>query len=365
MASLKAICKRRIMEEMLHRTTAQSGGYVAMVVDSSTLRILSSCSKVYDVLEEGVTVVEQITRQRQPLSGLDVIYFLTPEPKVVELLLKDFQDVANPQYRNVHLFFSGPLGPSSQLIREIAACAPLIPRIKTFVEFNLSFIACEQRVFHLDNPWSFIDFFPLQRYEVVNEMADQLLCVCATLAIEPSVRFQKSASGLCERLATRLHSKLPKLNLQRQSTTNATFIILDRSIDLPVLFLHEYTYQALAYDLLDIPVCRPPTRHNVSRQAEEETELENVYKHEIVNNLKKKETQKVGQSSPPPHVSSLVFFVPPPGHTLEEASSRLHSRPGDGQATAALFLSFTLGHLWSSLVFFSFLSFSLAFFSFL
>lgn len=55
-------------------------------------------------------VVEDVTKQRQPLPELDAIYFLSPDLSSVELLCRDFQNPEHPQYRTAHVFFTLPLG---------------------------------------------------------------------------------------------------------------------------------------------------------------------------------------------------------------------------------------------------------------
>lgn len=52
------------------------------------------------------SVIELISKQRQPLPELDALYFLSPKEESVGYLIKDFEDQKNPQYRSAHVYFS-------------------------------------------------------------------------------------------------------------------------------------------------------------------------------------------------------------------------------------------------------------------
>jgi len=198
-------------------------------------------------------VVELIEKKRQPLPELDAIYFISPES--IESLVDDFKNERKPQYRDIHIFFSGPLDQSSMDM--IVKCSNLLPRIKTMVEFNLNFLAYEQRVFHLDSPYTLPKLFPNCNTELLHEVADKLLSLCVTLGDHPNIRFQANSLQLTEQLSTILNGKLSKFTqLTRKKNT---LIVLDRSLDPAPLLVHDYNYQAIAYDVIDIPLCTPPS----------------------------------------------------------------------------------------------------------
>eukprot|EP00918_Siedleckia_nematoides_P051764 GHVU01113286.1.p1 GENE.GHVU01113286.1~~GHVU01113286.1.p1 ORF type:complete len:186 (+),score=41.28 GHVU01113286.1:914-1471(+) len=170
MSSLKEICKNRILDEMV-RTV--EGGYFALVVDQKTLRVISACLKLYDILQEGVTVVEMIHKKRQPLPSLDAVYFLSPDSETVKILCDDFRNAKKPMYKSVSLFFSGPIGSESGIMEQIAATTALIQRLHNIVEFNLDFVPHEQRVFHLERPLSMAALYPSIREESLYAISNQ------------------------------------------------------------------------------------------------------------------------------------------------------------------------------------------------
>eukprot|EP01071_Lankesteria_metandrocarpae_P014349 Lankesteria_metandrocarpae@DN835_c0_g1_i1.p1 len=267
MSSLKDIGRRRIVHEMVRGVmNSCNEKCVAMVVDERTLRIMSSCVKVYDILEEGISVVELLEKRRQPLPELDAIYFISSNTRSIELLCNDFKNDKKPQYRDIHIFLSGPITQDSVIMDTLVKSTSLLPRIRTFVEFYLSFLPYEARIFHLDNPTATIKLFPphekMSTSPELNLIADQVVSLCASIGDSPSIRFHSNALKINEQLAQLVNTKLAKL--QRLSKRQTTLLIVDRSVDAASLLVHDYNYQALAYDLINIPVCSSPGVKNTN-----------------------------------------------------------------------------------------------------
>ena len=76
------------------------------MMDESSTKIISSALTMYDIMEHRVTLVEQLTKIRQPFPEMDVIYFVAPTKESVKLICEDFSSSGKPKYGNVHLFFS-------------------------------------------------------------------------------------------------------------------------------------------------------------------------------------------------------------------------------------------------------------------
>jgi hypothetical protein len=58
-----------------------------------------------DIMDKGVTLVEDIDKRRQPLRAFDAIYLLSPVDKSIDSLIEDFKDLGSPQYKAAHVFF--------------------------------------------------------------------------------------------------------------------------------------------------------------------------------------------------------------------------------------------------------------------
>eukprot|EP01053_Blabericola_migrator_P007812 Blabericola_migrator_1__7811@NODE_39_length_17554_cov_37_506147_g35_i0_p5_GENE_NODE_39_length_17554_cov_37_506147_g35_i0NODE_39_length_17554_cov_37_506147_g35_i0_p5_ORF_typecomplete_len658_score113_47Sec1/PF00995_23/2_5e103_NODE_39_length_17554_cov_37_506147_g35_i039455918 len=284
--SLREICQERFLHQMvgacrqaieLSRKT-QGSAFCAMIVDDSTLRYLSSACKVYDILEAGVSVIESINKSRQPLPDLDAIYFLSPNQTSVEALTKDYKNDKKPQHRTVHLFWSTTVANDPNLLKPLVT-PPLLSRIKTFVDFNLSFVAYESRAFHLDLPHSLLRLYPPKKDsdedDLCREIASRLATACLTLGDKPNIRFHMTRRGLNEKIATLVQQYCAKVKPDGVTRGQTELVIVDRSVDATSLLVHEYTYQALAYDVLNIPCCTPYDER--MKQSGEETSPDDTY----------------------------------------------------------------------------------------
>lgn len=274
--SLKDMAKRSIIDDMLEivkQKMAQSEAassdlekgedagksYIALIVDSHTLRIISGACRQYDIQERGVTVVEQIEKIRQPLSDLDAVYFLSPTETSIELLLKDHKG-GNALYRYSHVFFSGPL--NEKFFDILAKEEYFVNRCYSFYELNIEYVSFEPRVFHCDKPLSI-------RYlrgtdanallPIVRRHINCLVSVCASLKERPVIRYmaRSTVSNLSEKIALGFKREIDLLanSMDRIhkpfKNRGTTFLIVDRSIESAGLLVHEYSYQALALDVLD------------------------------------------------------------------------------------------------------------------
>ena len=270
--SLKELAKRRLIDDMLEIVKlkmAQAEGdlekgeegksYLALIVDSHTLRILSGACRQYDIQERGVTVVEQLEKSRQPLSDLDAVYFLSPTEVSVELLLKDHK-THNALYRYSHAFFSGPL--PEKLFDSLAKEESFVNRCYSLFELNVDYVSFEPRVFHCDKPMTIRHLRGNDANvmtALIRRHVDCLASVCASLRERPVIRFmaRSTVSNLSEKIALGFKREIDAMASAMEKihkpfkNKGTTFLIVDRSIESCGLLVHEYTYQALALDVLD------------------------------------------------------------------------------------------------------------------
>ena len=137
-------------------------------------------------------------------------------------------------------------------------------KIKTFKEISLDFITLESNVFHFDASEALEKLYGTAKdtsYPAF--LGKRLASLCITLNEHPSIRFQGS-SPYAREIATSLHQTI--LQYKRANNTfwtygddhihhereRAQILILDRSFDCLSPLMHEYTYQAMANDLLDV-----------------------------------------------------------------------------------------------------------------
>lgn len=270
-----------------------------LVVDNYTKTLLNSVLKMYDILQQNVSIVENIEMQRQPQSTFEAAYLLCPTSQNVERIINDLASDQGrpPQYAAGHIFFVDAL-PNS-LVQRLTS-SPAEPKLRQLIELYTNFWPVEAQVFSLKTPKSFFTLFhpvggmygpdPAEAASALDEelhfATQTLLNVCVTLNEFPLIRYynpshpplgaaaaaaQQQGSArmnrlradgqygdhFTKRLAMRLQLALdayvkenePKIEAGRPK---GVLFITDRTMDAVAPFLHEFSYQAMCHDLLPI-----------------------------------------------------------------------------------------------------------------
>ncbi|CAK9034204.1 unnamed protein product [Durusdinium trenchii] len=174
------------------------------------------------------------------------MYFLRPFPENVERILGEFKSAA-PQHRQVHLCFTKPVEQS--LLSKFTEAPHLASRVRSFVEVPLSFSLVQDRGFHFDVPEAITALFPVPDPQLVSSIVQQLADVCRCLqTTTPSIRCQ---SDLCHTIGQRVLRELSMHQASALPSQPCQLLILERSVDMAAALVHEYSYEACVFDLLD------------------------------------------------------------------------------------------------------------------
>uniref|UniRef100_A0A3P9LUQ9 Syntaxin binding protein 3 n=1 Tax=Oryzias latipes TaxID=8090 RepID=A0A3P9LUQ9_ORYLA len=229
--------------------------FMILILDPFTTKLLSSCCKMSDLMAEKITIVEDLFKKREPVLEMKAIYFMTPTPKCVEAFLGDFEK--KPKYKAAYVYFTDYC-PDDLFNKMKSRCGKFI---RVFKEINISFLPQEAQVFTCNNPEAFRSIYSphsQDKMSTLETLADQIVTLCATLDEYPGVRYKKesnmeNAKTLAELVDNKLakHYELDDSD-KKKGKTQAQLLIVERGFDPVSPILHELSYQAMAYDLIDI-----------------------------------------------------------------------------------------------------------------
>ncbi|KAM7409226.1 hypothetical protein PAMA_000946 [Pampus argenteus] len=251
---LKSLVWKRIKETII-ADCRKSEVWKILILDPFTAKILSSCCKMSDLMSEKITIVEDLYKSREPVPEMKAIYFMSPTAKCVEAFISDFK--TKPKYKAAYVYFTDYC-PDDLFTKMKLNCAKYIRVCK---EINMSFMPQEAQVFTCDNPGAFQSIYSPKsqdKKKTLETLADQLVTLCATLDEYPGVRYKKdsnmeNAKTLAELVDNKLarHYELDDGG-KKKGKTQAQLLIVERGFDPVSPILHELTYQAMSYDLIDI-----------------------------------------------------------------------------------------------------------------
>jgi hypothetical protein len=93
--------RNRLLQDMIRLSRPGGGGsakYLVLVLDHRTTRVLSSALSMFDVMQEGLALVESLEKSRQPMPEMEVIYFIEPSERSIQMVCDDFADPKKPKY---------------------------------------------------------------------------------------------------------------------------------------------------------------------------------------------------------------------------------------------------------------------------
>lgn len=102
---MRSHVQKKFLEDMIGCTDALK----VLIMDDAATRIISSALTMYDIMERNVTIVEQLSKNRQAFTDLEAIYFISTDPESIKHVLDDFKTPLKAKYRHVHMFFCDPV----------------------------------------------------------------------------------------------------------------------------------------------------------------------------------------------------------------------------------------------------------------
>jgi len=250
------------------------GVWKVLIYDDYCRTILAPLFKVGELRKLGITLHLILHSERQAVPDVPAIYFISPSKENIRRVVKDCKDKL---YDSCYLNFSSSI--SRPLMEELAQGVlevEAVSRITKVFDQYLHFISLEDKLFTLAQENSYIAFnsssiSDTQAEDNVDAAANTLFCVLITLNQIPIIRCPRNTAA--SMVAKKLHEKLREHLLKSGSVVGDSssfhrpvLILVDRNVDLSVMFHHTWTYQALVHDILDMKL------NKVNFQMETEAE---------------------------------------------------------------------------------------------
>lgn len=301
--SARRLLRERLLVDVIGGArTAESGGadadaaaagggrWLALILDETTTRVVSSCVRMSELSDAGVGVVEDLGKAREPLP-VPAVYFVAPTPQSVARLCADFGGGGAaagggrpPLYPSAHVFFSSRV--PAEAIERVRACPQLVQRLRALKEVNAEVVAVDGRTVVTGHPHALARLFgatageppssfgggggasssgPSDYDRELDSIAGRLACLFATLREFPSVRYRAARPPeandppggdaralLTQRLATRVAERCAVLQRSGLLPARETcdLLVVDRSVDPVAPLIHDWGYEALVYDLV-------------------------------------------------------------------------------------------------------------------
>ncbi|KAH8488471.1 hypothetical protein H0E87_024225 [Populus deltoides] len=280
----RQITRDRLLFEMLGstRTGDSKSTWKVLIMDKVTVKVMSHSCKMSDITDQGISLVEDLFRRREPMTSMDAIYFIQPSKENVVMFLSDMSG-REPLYKKAYVFFSSSV--PKELVNHIKCDTSVLPRIGALREMNLEYFPIDNQAFITDHEGALGELYGKnvensRRFDAcLNTMATRIATVFASLNTRnyglgsylgfspselPFVRY-RAAKATDDSTATFRDSIPAKLaagvwnNLLKYKcipnfpqTETCELLILDRSIDQIAPVIHEWTYDAMCHDLLEM-----------------------------------------------------------------------------------------------------------------
>ncbi|CAI0413497.1 unnamed protein product [Linum tenue] len=268
--NFKQITRERLLQEMLRSAKAgdSRSTWKVLIMDKLTVKMMSYACKMADITQEGVSLVEDIYKRRQPLPSMEAIYFIQPTKENIIMFLSDMSG-KSPLYKKAYVFFSSSV--SRDLVTHIKRDGTVLPRIGALREMNLEYFAIDSQAFLTDHERALEELFGDEEDSrrgdaALSVIATRIATVFASLREFPYVRYRAAKSldvttmttsrdlittKLAARVWDRISQHKQKIE-QFPQTETCDLLILDRSVDQIAPIIHEWTYDAICHDLLNM-----------------------------------------------------------------------------------------------------------------
>ncbi|KAG8182782.1 hypothetical protein JTE90_018655 [Oedothorax gibbosus] len=253
---IRNICRQKLLDRVFLANKVEHEWKV-LVVDDFAMKVVSSCFKTEEILAYNIALIETLEEVREPLLYFEAIYMLQPTKESIKHLKVDLNPTGQ-MYKNGHLVFldAVPDDTFEGLSKTLSS-----DMVKSLIEIDVMFLPRESQVYSLQDPLFYSAYFDALKDVNASHFeltAKKLVTLFSTLNVIPFIRYRRNFIKnliLAETIEKEL--KLQKhlfkdLTAMKASKKTCILLILDRGFDCISPIVHDFTFQAMAYDLLNI-----------------------------------------------------------------------------------------------------------------
>eukprot|EP00762_Andalucia_godoyi_P006068 ANDGO_00350.mRNA.1 Protein transport protein sec1 len=236
---------RRILEDMLSGCSIRTPH--VLIVDSFALPILSSCTSISELTHKGVPVVEPLDNKNRQALPLAAIYFVRATKESIEQIIADFSD-KKPKYKSAAIYTTSPL--PDNLLEMLAPVEKYVAALK---DVRCEYLSVDPRAMLLLSA-------PADPYAAGDR--DRLSYAKQLASFLPNAAVRHGTTEEAKRMAWAYQQVAPSVaavssGSERPSRSSSAaaekkdlIVFVDRSVDVVAPLLHEFTYEAMAHDVI-------------------------------------------------------------------------------------------------------------------
>lgn len=238
----------KAIKDYVASVISSTSGLKVLLLDEDTATTVSmahawSMSELHQMEVYGVDRLDRVDlTSRATMAEVKCIVFCRPTKPSVSALVKELKE---PKHRHYNIFFTNVLDPDH--LAALAA-ADVHGVVKEVQEVFADFAAVDPHLFSLYTTGCIGDKLHRWRPRALQRSVDGVTAVLRALKKEPLIRYQAS-SDLCEELARKISYTVDN---SAAPETRPLLLILDRRDDAVTPVLQQWTYQAMAHELLGI-----------------------------------------------------------------------------------------------------------------
>ncbi|XP_022216016.2 vacuolar protein sorting-associated protein 45 [Drosophila obscura] len=236
----------------IEKMCAESGpGMKIILLDKETTSIISMAFSQSDMLQREVYLFERLDsgRSNERLKYLKCIVFIRPTKQNIQLLANELR---NPKYSAYYIYFSNIIPRTD--IKYLAECDES-ESVREVKELYADYLCVNPNLFSLNIPscMANLNWLP----DALTRSMQGITAVLLSLKLNPVIRY-RAGSQAAQLLAKMIYEQITKdstlfdFRSNMDGSAPPLLLVLDRRDDPVTPLLHQWTYQAMVHELLQI-----------------------------------------------------------------------------------------------------------------